>query len=241
MAICLVETKAIDIPTQSVLTSFHSYPSQQPWLFSGELETGRKLINTVYLISCYSYYIIAKVSKFETWNMWYDAYLDTRKTRQFHGWIMITLNKWNKMHHPSHPSLVKTKPITTTWIWPSTGKHFKNFILIWKPQHPPHSNYIAQIQRSSLSSTMVSPYKSFGVFFGENKTDINLDMANKGHGMWFKNLNLLQHLQHVDIIKFSNLLSALISQYAWITWTMKGFCEDRIYNKLELAILLQNP
>lgn len=58
MAICLVETKAIDIPTQSFLKGSHSYPSQQPWMFSGVLETGKKLINTLYLISffqCYSY------------------------------------------------------------------------------------------------------------------------------------------------------------------------------------------
>lgn len=71
MAICLVETKAIDIPTQSFLTASHSYPSQQPWVFSVVLETGRKLINTLYLISCfrcYSYYITAKVSKFEIQN-----------------------------------------------------------------------------------------------------------------------------------------------------------------------------
>lgn len=39
-------------------------------------------------------------------------------------------------------------------------------------------------------------------------------------GMWFKNLNFLQHLEHVDIIKFSNLLSALVSQDGL---TIKGF------------------
>lgn len=38
--------------------------------------------------------------------------------------------------------------------------------------------------------------------------------------MWFKNLNFLQHLEHVDIIKFSNLLSALVSQDGL---TIKGF------------------
>lgn len=58
MAICLVETKAIDIPTQSFLTVSHSYPSQQPWVFSGVLETGRKLINTLYLISCFQCIVI---------------------------------------------------------------------------------------------------------------------------------------------------------------------------------------
>lgn len=43
---CLVETKAIDIPTQSFLTASQPYPSQQPCVFSGVLGTGRKLINT---------------------------------------------------------------------------------------------------------------------------------------------------------------------------------------------------
>lgn len=42
----LLETKVIDIPTQSVLTESHPYPSQQPCVFSGVLGTGRKLINT---------------------------------------------------------------------------------------------------------------------------------------------------------------------------------------------------
>lgn len=44
--VCLVETKAIDIPTQSFLRASQPYPSQQPCLFSGVLGTGRKLINT---------------------------------------------------------------------------------------------------------------------------------------------------------------------------------------------------
>lgn len=43
----LVETKAIDIPTQSILTASQPYPSQQPCVFSGVLGTGRKLINNM--------------------------------------------------------------------------------------------------------------------------------------------------------------------------------------------------
>lgn len=39
-------TKAIDIPTQSFLTSFHSNPSQQPCGFFGVLRTESKLIIT---------------------------------------------------------------------------------------------------------------------------------------------------------------------------------------------------
>lgn len=155
-----------------------------------------------------------------SYHMWYDTSLETRKAHcQFHGWIMITLNKWNKMQYRSHPSLVKKEPITQLGY----GKYFKNFILIWKPQHPTHSKYIqvAQIQRSSLSTSL---NKSF-VFWWKKTPDINLDMANKGHGMRFKNLNLLQHQKHVNIIEFSNLLSALVSQDAL---TIKGFFEEFI-------------
>lgn len=46
LVICLVETKAIDIPTQSFLTASHLYPSQQPCVFSGVLGTESKLIIT---------------------------------------------------------------------------------------------------------------------------------------------------------------------------------------------------
>lgn len=53
-------------------------------------------------------------------------------------------------------------------------------------------------------------------------------MASKGHGMWFKNLTLLQHQKHVNIIEFSNLLSALVSQDAL---TINGFFEEFIINK----------
>lgn len=52
---CLVETKAIDIPTHSFLTASQPYPSQQPCVFSGVLGRGRKLINTLHQISCFEY------------------------------------------------------------------------------------------------------------------------------------------------------------------------------------------
>lgn len=48
---CLEETKAVDIPTQSVLTASQPYPSQQPCVFSGVLGTGRKLINAYIVTS----------------------------------------------------------------------------------------------------------------------------------------------------------------------------------------------